>query len=101
MLAYNITFTMDYNVVNFWEQWVVQKFFPMMLETSLHSPKIFKVYTNATEQRIFTVQFLVESFSDYDSFQKDNEAAIIKQLAKTFGNDVVCFTSFIQEISLE
>jgi hypothetical protein len=100
MLAYNITFSMEFSQVAFWEQWLMQKFLPMMLDSQLHSPKVFKVYTTATEQSIFTVQFLVNSFSEFDVFQKIHEAGVIKQVTKSFGNDVVCFTSFIQEIDI-
>ncbi len=91
---------MDFSQVAFWEQWLVQKFLPMILDSQLHSPRVFKVHTSATEQRIFTVQFLVDSFSEYDLFQKNLESGIVNQIGKTFGNDVVCFTSFIQEVDI-
>ena len=91
---------MEYGMVGFWEKWLTQKFLPMMQESLLHSPIIYKVYTDATEQRIYTVQFKLESFTDYATYQKEWEQTILKQVSKTFAADVACFTSLIQEISL-
>ncbi len=100
MLAYNITFSMEHSIVLIWESWIKDKFLPMLSDSGLNNPKVFKVFTNALEERIFTLQFQIASFSVYNEVQKEWEPFIYKQIEKTFGNDVVSFTSLIQEIEL-
>ncbi len=99
MFYYNISFNIEFSEFDFWLQWVNQKFIPMMLFTELFgNPDLFKVCTDETDFFVYTLQFPVSSFADFDKFRKDYEENIKSQVSKTFGSNVFCVTSLIEKV---
>lgn len=99
MILYNITINIEREHHAEWQQWIQNRFFPLMKETGLFLENKMLKLLNETEDNpgiTYSFQFFTKDLRDLERFQDEFEYAILSELYQKFKDRFVEFRTILE-----
>ena len=104
MIIYNTTFHVEDKLVNEYLQYIKQVYLPEAMQQGfLMHPRFCKVLTTQEGQEgsCFSLQFSVKDMDTFNDWFEKTGCFLQKRLLAHFRNGVLCFSTFLDEMTLE
>lgn len=104
MLIYNTTFHIEKSVLDKCVSYLKKEYIPAAVESGLlRSPRLHRILPsgNDTGSESYAVQFEAKSMVALRYWMMHHGAALHKEIAERFGQDVVGFSTLLEEIRWE
>ena len=99
MIVFNTTYLVSLEVHDMWLQWISFRYIPAMLATSFFKePRLFKVMVEEKEGITYSLQFSAQNMEMVRQWQQQYQDEMNNDLRETFGESVVFFSTFLEEI---
>jgi len=99
MIVFNTTYLVSFEVHDTWLQWISFRHIPAMLETTFFTdPRLFKVLIDEDQGVTYSLQFSSPTMDMVRNWQKKHQGEMEADLKETFGESVMFFSTFLEEI---
>ena len=100
MIIYNVTVKIDNDTHDEWLQWMKSKHIPDVMATGLFTEnKIYKVLTDETDGRTYSIQYSCKDMNDYEKYQKDHASNLQKEHTEKYKDKFVAFRTILEEVT--
>ena len=99
MIVFNTTYQVSFEVHDTWLQWISFRHIPAVLETSSFiDPRLFKVLVDDDQGATYSLQFSSPNMEIVRNWQEKHKDEMEADLRETFGESVMFFSTFLEEI---
>jgi hypothetical protein len=99
MIIFNTTYLVSFDAHDTWLQWISSRLIPSMLATSFFEhPRLFKVLVGEDEGITYSLQFSFSDMKTIQSWLNDHKHLLENELKETFGESVLFFSTFLEEL---
>lgn len=101
MIIYNTTYQIDPSVHDEALSWIKEELIPSLLSSShLKNPRLVRVMSDDKSNNSYSLQFEVEDIASLNDWYKTCGASIYAALTKKYGNNLLGFTTLLENIEL-
>jgi hypothetical protein len=95
-VIYNVTVNIDHDVKDEWLKWMKEVHIPEVLETGLFlEAKLSKILAESGGGESFSIQYLLNSMDDYDTYQKEHAPRLQQEHHKKWADKSVAFRTLL------
>ena len=100
MLLYNVTLIIEDASAEAWLQWMKEEHIPQVMDTGMFvSNRLLKVVDSPNEGVTYCSQYVVQSITDYDTYQLTHAPRLQEELNTRFKDKFVAFRTLMEYIS--
>lgn len=101
MIIYNTTYQIDPSVHDEALAWIRLELIPSLSSSKhLKNPRLVRVMTDDESNKSYSLQFEVEDITTLNEWYKMHGASIYAGLTKKYGNNLLGFTTLLENIDL-
>ncbi len=102
MLLYNVTTIVEESVAQKWQDWMIAKHIPDVMNTGLFvSNNFLKVLDSPNEGVTFCAQFIAKNEEDYNNYIENHAPALREEVQQLFNEQLVSFRTLMEYIETE
>lgn len=100
MLLYNVTTIVDESIAQEWQEWMLSKHIPDVMNTGLFVKNHFlKVLDSPNEGVTYSAQFIVKSKYDYELYLEKYATELREEVKTLFKEQLVSFRTLMEYVT--
>lgn len=102
MILYNVTVSIDPEVHDEWLNWMKEVHIPDVLKTGMFiENKICRIHAEEEGGKAYSIQYLLNSWDDYEMYQKEFAPALQEDHTKKYAGKFAAFRTLLEVVHHE